>query len=60
MAIVAVAEAVPSDAVTVYVVVDCVAVGVPETTPVDVFIVSPAGSAGVIEKVFAPGISVAV
>lgn len=58
--IVAVAEEVPSDAVTVNVVAANVTVGVPDTTPVEVLNVRPDGKDGVIENVFVPGISVAV
>lgn len=57
---VAVAEVEPSDAVTVYVVADNETVGVPEITPVVVFIVKPAGNDGVMLNDFVPVISVAV
>jgi hypothetical protein len=61
MVIVAVADP-PPDPVAEMVtrVADWAAVGVPETTPVDVFSVSPAGSAGAALKVRVPAIPNAV
>jgi hypothetical protein len=51
METVAVADRVPSVAVTVYVVAADDAVGVPEMTPVEAFMVSPLGNAGDTENV---------
>ena len=54
------AEDTPSDAVTVYVATDFETTGVPEITPVEVFIDKPADNGGVIENDLVPVISVAV
>ena len=51
---VAAAKLVPSVTLTVCVAVACVAVGVPVTTPVDAFKVSPAGNGGLTLKVLVP------